>query len=86
MVEPQIPTPPQFGGEMNEGYDQALFARTDRPNEPITHGAPFGAGASYVPMPAEDNYQFLNRVADELQSSPDAAALAPYITEIRRGR
>jgi hypothetical protein len=85
-VQPQLPVSPQFAGEMNDGYDPALFAQTDRPNEPITHGAPFGPGASFVPMPAEDNFTFLNRVADELSTSPDAGALAPYISEIRKGR
>src|SRR5438874_762089 len=28
--------------------EQFLFSQSDRPNEPITHGAPFGPGANTV--------------------------------------
>jgi len=66
------------------GYDEALFAPSDRPDEPITHGAPFGPGANFVALPYEDEYAFRRRVADELESS-GPASLGPYIAKLRTG-
>lgn len=87
-LQPTLPTQPTLPAntDVSGGYDEALFSPTDRPHEPITHGAPFGAGASFIPLPTEDNYTFLNRVGDALASTPDAQALAPYISAIRKGR
>jgi len=66
------------------GYDEALFAPSDRADEPITHGAPFGAGANFVALPYEDEFAFRRRVADTLESDgPDS--LAPYIAKLRNG-
>lgn len=66
------------------GYDDAVFAPSDRPDEPITHGAPFGPGANFVALPYEDEFAFRRRVADELESS-GPASLGPYIEKLRTG-
>lgn len=71
--------------ELNGGFDKALFASSSRPNEPVTHGAPFGDGANWVPQPNEDDYTFLLRVADDLDASPLAKTLSTYTAKIRRG-
>src|SRR5207249_1857480 len=71
--------------DLNGGFDQALFAPTDRPTEPITAGAPFGPGANYVPKPYESDRAFALRVADQLEQTPTAGDLGPYINKLRWG-
>lgn len=71
-------------GDVSGGYDNALFAPSDRPHEPITHGAPFGEGANFVQLPYEDEYAFRRRIADELSKDP-TPSLAPYIEKLRAG-
>jgi hypothetical protein len=68
------PAEPDLGpepGAMNmfspefAGLENVLFADTDRPEEPITAGAPFGPGPG--PRPASgDDTMFRKRVATEL--------------------
>lgn len=71
--------------DVTGGYDEAVFAPTERPDEPITHGAPFGAGASFVMLPYEDERAFMLRIADQLEGSTRATALRPYIDKLRAG-
>jgi len=79
------------GGQPDEeedvtgGYDEAMFAPTDRADEPITHGAPFGPGASFVMLPYENERSFQVRVADQLESSNKAPSLKAYIDKLRAG-
>jgi hypothetical protein len=75
--------PPAPASDLSGGYDQALFAPTQRPDEPITHGAPFGPGANFVQAPSEDNRTFALRVAGQLASDP---GLAPFVAAIQQGR
>jgi hypothetical protein len=70
--------------DVSGGYDEALFAPSDRPHEPLTHGAPFGDGANFTPMPAEDEWAFRRRIADQLEQDP-APSLQPYIAKLRAG-
>lgn len=86
-VQTGVPSPGQTsqgGGlpELNGGYDPALFGPSDRPNEPITSGAPFGPGPAFVPTPQEDSRTFMLRVADSLSQTPE---LASYVARIRAG-
>jgi len=67
------------------GYDEALFGPTWRPEEPITHGAPFGPGRSFVILPYEDERSFVLRVADQLEHSDQGGALGRYIAKLRAG-
>lgn len=86
---PSPPAPPgagQLTGDLNDGFDSALFGPTNRPNEPITEGAPFGPGSNYVRRPYEDDRSFMLRVAQELEAGPEAGPLAAYIEDIRKGR
>lgn len=94
-AQPQPPTPgptasPQAAQaaaqDLNDGYDNALFAPTQRPTEPITSGAPFGTGPNFVPRPFEDDRSFALRVAGELEASPSARDLAPFIQKLKDGR
>jgi hypothetical protein len=78
--------PAPLENDLNDGYDRALFGPSQRPDEPITTGVPFGPGANYRPKPFEDDRSFVLRVADELENSPDATALASYIADLRAGR
>ncbi len=71
--------------DLNDGYDTALFAPTDRPNEPVTAGVPFGPGSNFVPQPFEDDRTFMLRVASDLKASPGARDLGPYIAKIEQG-
>lgn len=71
--------------ELNGGLDKVLFGPSARPNEPVTHGAPFGDGANFIPRPNEDDHTFMLRVADELDASPLSKSLSTYTAKIRRG-
>jgi len=71
--------------DVSGGYDEALFGPTWRPDEPITHGAPFGPGRSFVVMPYEDRRSFELRVADQIEASDQGGALSAYITKLRAG-
>ncbi len=71
--------------DVSGGYDEALFGPSDRPDEPITAGAPFGPGRSFVILPYEDERAFARRVANQLESSSDAPSLKPYIEKLRNG-
>ena len=78
--------PPELTGDLNGGFDEYLFEATGRPDEPITTGAPFGAGANFVPRPAETPRRFMLRVADTLERSPSAGPeVAKLVARIRAG-
>lgn len=57
--------------------EQALFGPTKLPNQPLTAGAPFGAGPMGVPAPSEDEQvrTFLRSLA-ETSAEPEVQALA----------
>jgi len=75
----------QVQGE-STNFDDILFAGTDHPNEPITTGAPFGPGASFVRQPAESDDQFLTRVSGEVANAPGASArVRAFAARVARG-
>jgi len=80
--------PTQLTNDLNDGYDAVLFGPSQRPDEPITEGAPFGPGSNFVPSPFEDDRAFMLRVADEIERSPggQVPSLAAYVEDVRRGR
>lgn len=89
QVSAQPPSEPvQLTDDLNDGYDAVLFGPSQRPDEPITEGAPFGPGSNFVPRPFEDDRAFMLRVADEIERSPggQTPSLAAYTEDIRRGR
>ncbi len=71
--------------DVSGGYDEALFSPTWRPEEPITHGASFGPGRSFVILPYEDERSFVLRVADQLEASDQGGALSRYVAKLRAG-
>jgi len=70
--------------DVSGGYDEALFAPSHRPDEPLTQGAPFGPGSNFVPLPYEDEWAFRRRIADELSVDP-TPSLQPFIDKLRSG-
>jgi hypothetical protein len=66
--------------------EQFLYGPTDRPNEPITHGAPFGPGAPVSRFANETNQEFMTRVAQQLSSDPNAAPeVQAFASRVLRG-
>jgi hypothetical protein len=64
QLEPHQPTSPQ---------EQFVLSPTDRPNEPITAGVPFGPGADGVTNAGDDPNVFRQRVMDQLATQPGAS-------------
>jgi hypothetical protein len=54
--------------------EKFLFGPTDRPNEPITAGAPFGAGPAFPSSGFESDEALLSRVAQQIGTTPGAPA------------
>lgn len=76
--------PPEFTPQTPE--EKFLFGPTDRPNEPITHGAPFGPGASYAPSAYESDDALIQRVAQQIGTTPGAAPeLRAFAARVARG-
>lgn len=66
--------------------EQFLFSPSDRPDEPATHGAPFGPGANFTRFSYESDNQFLARVATDLQTDPNATQeVRNFVARITRG-
>jgi len=72
---------------LQDAADEFVFNRpTDRPDEPVTHGMPFGPGASYVQQGKEDERSMRDRVANQLAASPSADAdVLRFAERMRRG-
>lgn len=54
---------PYFGSGDSEGYDDALFAPTDRPDVPLTEGMPFGAGGMFTAGAQMEQRDHMNQLA-----------------------
>lgn len=78
---PAAPVQPGVGdhADMNDGLDPVLFGQSERPGEPITHGAPFGPGANFIPKPFEDDFTFKTRVVQELRAAPAPRGATVYL-------
>lgn len=50
--------------------DEEVFAPTDRPDEPITQGMPFGPGDNFSASPDETEGQRLARIATSMLQTP----------------
>ena len=71
--------PDEFDFEEEEGPAvtgdlAALFAPSDRQEEPLTAGMPQGPGAPETPRAAEGPRAFLRRVASRMAASPSASS------------
>lgn len=78
--------PVEIEDDLNDGYDEALFAGSARPDEPITAGAPFGPGPLALRRSLETDRAYMLRIADILERSSVSRELAAYIEAIRAGR
>lgn len=66
--------------------EKFLFGPTDRPNEPITTGAPFGAGPPGAAAAYESSDQLLQRVALQIGETPGAAPeLRAFAARVAKG-
>lgn len=80
------PMPAGAPPQQNTGFEDILFAPTDRPHEPITAGAPFGPGPSFTRYAHESDEDFKMRVAAQLLSSPVASSrVKSFATRILMG-
>lgn len=76
---------PPMQGDIT-GFDDILFGPTDRPEEPITAGAPFGPGPSFPRHGFESDEEFMARVANELAQSPAASSyVKAFAARVLRG-
>jgi len=77
-------TVPPMEGDLT-GLDNLVFAETDRPQEPITSGAPFGEG----PMGTGDDFtprQHMENIAYKLAEDPlTSSSTKAYMSKILRG-
>lgn len=73
-VFPTTPAPGQVApapGALDEYYS-ILGQPSTRPNEPVTQGAPGGAGSSILRVAGEEESHFRYRVSQSLMKSPAA--------------
>lgn len=66
LVGPATPPEPH---QPQGPEEQFLFSPTDRPGEPITHGAPFGPGAPNVRGAFSSDADVVSQVATQLQQA-----------------
>lgn len=64
---------PAISGDIT-GMDSWLFSGTDRPDEPVSAGAPWGAGPNFTKLPSEGDVEFRKRVANMLLNDPSTGA------------
>lgn len=82
----ELPLP----GEPEEDYQPAddteafLASASDRPDQPLSAGAPFGPGPDVVPRPQENERDFLARVATSLETTSLPGA-REFASRVRRG-
>jgi hypothetical protein len=73
--EPDLgPDPGQIGmfEPGMEDLEGSLLRQTDRPDEPVTSGQPFGPGPNTMPTPRDRPGDFRRRVAKSLVDAPGA--------------
>jgi len=79
------PLPPEEEFKPATPQEAFLFSPTDRPNEPASHGAPFGPGADYTPYEYESDQDFLARVAGELDTPDASREVRDFVRRVRQG-
>lgn len=68
------------------GWGDVITGPSQRPNEPVTAGLPFGDGSSFVRMQGEDDKRFRSRVVQALLSSPSVPAdVRAFALRMERG-
>ena len=70
------PSPPHDNAYEPANPDEAFaYGPTNRPNEPITHGAAFGPGPASVLGSFRTQDDVVNSVADQVSADPNASPL-----------
>ncbi len=81
----QAPTVPGGAGAGAAGGIAGLFDKTQRPDEPVTHGVDIGAGAGsealMMPHPAQSQYETAIDVINRLAASPNASPTMQYLAQ-----
>lgn len=86
-----VPLPPPMPEDFPTPSDPAMAALTrptDFPNEPVTAGHFGGPGVDFIRSRYETDDDFFNRVATELESSPEVNQFGEfknYLDRLRRG-
>ena len=84
-----IAPPPDSGQDYKPQGDAESFALspTDRPNEPVTAGMPFGLGPGVVNDPQDNDQQLVQRVALQATADPRApAVLKQFAKRVAEGQ
>jgi hypothetical protein len=81
------PTYDELADFVPQGVEEEfLFSGTDRPDEPVTTGMSFGAGADFSRYGHESNKDLLNRVATTISSDPAASKeVRAFAERVKRG-
>jgi hypothetical protein len=66
------PPPDEPGYQPQGDQDQFLYGPSDRPQEPFSHGLPYGPGAAFTPDQGEGDDQFVKRIASQALNDPAA--------------
>ncbi len=67
-----IPPPDENNFTPQGDAESFLFSPTDRPNEPVTAGQPYGAGPAAMAGQHESDDQFVARIAAQVKQDPAA--------------
>jgi hypothetical protein len=79
------PTYDELADFVPQGVEEEfLFSGTDRPDEPVTTGMSFGAGADFSKFSVETETQFRSRVASNLRANPNKDVQA-FAAALERG-
>lgn len=82
-------TPPPSGAPISTNvadYADLIAAPSTRPAEPMTTGAPFGAGSNFVKFNGEPEVQFRQRISEQLLASPAAdSSVKQFVSDYLNG-
>src|SRR3954468_15903425 len=67
-----VPPPDEQSYQPQTEQDQFIYGPSDRPQEPFSHGLPFGPGANFVPDQGEGDDAFVKRIASQALNDPAA--------------
>ncbi len=67
-----VPPPEDQQYQPQGEQDQFIYGPSDRPQEPFSHGLPFGPGANFTADAGESDDAFVKRIAAQAQNDPNA--------------
>lgn len=70
-------------GQDRDNLDAELFAPTDNPDRPLTHGAPTGPGANAVFAPRLSDRAMLARIGERMLANRDSLPESAVIWAVR---